>query len=76
VKICEHYICRCARAAELAEISERTGEARYVLEAIAVHHEAVACRLAPIVRERGAGDGSRRARLRALLELADRGRPA
>lgn len=44
---CEHYACRCARAAELAAIADRTGDARYLAEAIAVHHAKVTCRNDP-----------------------------
>lgn len=44
-KLCEHYECRCARAAELAAM-DRTEEA------IAIHGKQVMCRRADERRER------------------------
>jgi hypothetical protein len=41
---CIHYACRCARAAELAALADRTGDARFLVEAIAVHDRPVTCR--------------------------------
>ncbi len=41
---CTHHACRCARADELARIADRTGEARYLAEAVAVHSQEVECR--------------------------------
>jgi hypothetical protein len=43
--LCEHYACRCARAAELAEMYDRTGDGRLLREAIGVHEQRVRCRL-------------------------------
>jgi hypothetical protein len=43
--LCEHHVCRCARAAELAAMAGSTGEARYLAEAIACHGGQVRCRL-------------------------------
>src|SRR5258706_522666 len=40
---CEHYECRCARARELMAIADRTGQVRYLVEAI--HLESVECRI-------------------------------
>lgn len=45
VQLCEHYTCRCARAAELAELSDRTGRAIYLKEAVEVHSQLVRCRM-------------------------------
>lgn len=45
MKTCEHYYCRCARANELAAISDRTGEVDYLVQAIAVHSQRVTCRI-------------------------------
>lgn len=42
---CTHHACRCARAAELAEISDRTGKAHFLAEALDVHFQEVDCRL-------------------------------
>jgi hypothetical protein len=44
--LCEHHACRCARADELADAYDRTGEVRYLFEAIAAHERLVRCRLA------------------------------
>lgn len=41
---CSHYACRCARAAELAALADRTGDVRHLAEAIAVHGRSVPCR--------------------------------
>jgi hypothetical protein len=41
--VCTHYGCRCLRAEQLAKIAERTGDGRYLVEAIAVHHQSVPC---------------------------------
>ena len=43
--LCTHNACRCARAAELAAMCDRTGDIRYLLEAIGVHGREVECRL-------------------------------
>lgn len=54
---CEHYACRCARAAELAATADRTGNGRHLVAAVHVHSERVECRLygpAVIERERAA----------------------
>jgi len=42
--LCEHYECRCARAHELALIADRTGDVRYLTQAIEVHSQKVCCR--------------------------------
>src|SRR5215831_14363349 len=53
---CTHYLCRCARAAELAEMSDRAtdpGVARRLLAAaIAVHTQDVRCRAVYVARGR------------------------
>jgi hypothetical protein len=41
---CEHHECRCARSRELAAIYDRTGQGRYLREAIDVHEQRVVCR--------------------------------
>ena len=41
---CEHYDCRCLRAVQLATIADRTGNVRYMREAIHVHQQKVECR--------------------------------
>jgi hypothetical protein len=41
---CQHYACRCARAAELAAMAERPGHGHLLLAAIAVHSQEVECR--------------------------------
>jgi hypothetical protein len=41
---CEHYACRCARAAELAAMGELEA-------AVAVHFDKVTCREAPRERD-------------------------
>jgi hypothetical protein len=41
---CTHYACRCARAAELAEMSDRYGRPSLMIEAINVHDSYVTCR--------------------------------
>lgn len=43
---CAHYACRCARAAELAELADRTGNPRHLAAAVDVHRleELVECR--------------------------------
>lgn len=43
---CRHDYCRCARAAELAVMAERTGDARLAYEATQVHQSEVECRVA------------------------------
>ena len=43
---CEHYDCRCARAAELAEMADRTGDASLLAQATEVHSQEVECRRA------------------------------
>lgn len=43
---CEHHYCRCARARDLLDIYDRTGEGRYLRMAIDIHHHRVTCRLA------------------------------
>jgi hypothetical protein len=45
-RLCTHYACRCARAAELAAWSDRTGEVRFLLDALRVFEVAVPCRVA------------------------------
>jgi hypothetical protein len=50
VQRCEHYVCRCARAAELAAMYDRTGDGRLLREAIGVHGQQVECRL-PIAEQ-------------------------
>ena len=42
--LCTHYVCRCARANELAIIASITGQGRFLLEAIEVHSQQVRCR--------------------------------
>lgn len=44
---CEHYECRCERAEELARIADRTGQGRYLLDAVHVHEQKVLCRMSP-----------------------------
>jgi len=44
--VCEHHDCRCAAAAELAAIAERTGLTRFLAMAVAVHEQRVVCRRA------------------------------
>ena len=41
---CTHYACRCARATELAEMSDRQGRPSLMIEAINVHDDEVPCR--------------------------------
>ena len=41
-RLCEHYTCRCARAAELAAMDDGSG--RLTREAIDVHEKRVRCR--------------------------------
>lgn len=41
---CDHYACRCARADELAQMADRTGNVRWLVEAIGVHGTRVECR--------------------------------
>jgi hypothetical protein len=43
--MCTHDYCRCMRAAELASIADRTGDPRYLYDAIHVHGMEVVCRL-------------------------------
>lgn len=43
---CEHHYCRCARARELLDIYDHTGDGRYLRMAIDIHHQPVTCRLA------------------------------
>jgi hypothetical protein len=50
---CTHHTCRCARANELALIADRTGEARYLAEATAVHSQEVECREVDPKHKRG-----------------------
>jgi len=45
---CAHYACRCASAAELAEIADRSGDARYLTLAIEIHAQEVICRFSEI----------------------------
>ena len=58
---CEHYACRCMRAEELAQMCDRTGNVRHLIEALGVHSNTLECRLAPAwVLPRGGrpeGDG-------------------
>jgi len=58
---CEHYACRCYRAAQLPEMCDRTGQGRYLLMAIHAHFEFVECRLRqpPVVFTAG-GSNERR----------------
>jgi hypothetical protein len=42
--MCKHYACRCARAAELAQMAERTGRTELLVDAVAVHSQRVQCR--------------------------------
>jgi hypothetical protein len=42
---CEHHVCRCVRAEELARMYDRTGDGRLLREAIDVHERRVSCRL-------------------------------
>jgi hypothetical protein len=44
LETCEHHKCRCAAAEELARIHDRTGDPRYLADAIAVHERQVVCR--------------------------------
>jgi hypothetical protein len=46
INTCEHHDCRCARSRELAAIYDRTGQGRYLREAIDVHEQRVVCRRA------------------------------
>lgn len=46
---CDHYACRCARAAELAAIADRLNDPRMLADAIAVHEQLVECRLPPAI---------------------------
>ena len=41
---CQHYACRCARAAELAAMSDRTGDPNLLAKAFDVHSQVVPCR--------------------------------
>lgn len=43
---CTHHICRCARAEELSQIADATGNGRYLREAIDCHYQFVPCRMA------------------------------
>ncbi len=40
---CEHYACRCVRAAELAHIADISGNPRYLKQALDVHSQRVRC---------------------------------
>lgn len=60
---CTHYLCRCARAAELAAMADRadrhqTGQgARLLAEAVAAHGQEVECRVTcDLCGKRGAID--------------------
>ncbi len=59
---CNHYACRCARAAELASLTDRTGDPRYLYEATQMRE--VECRDQRAVQivhspqARTAGDGA------------------
>lgn len=44
-RLCTHHYCRCIRAAELATIADRTGNNRYLADALEAHSQTVACRL-------------------------------
>lgn len=44
-RLCEDYVCRCARAAELLAIFDRNADPRTLLAAIEVHDQKVECRL-------------------------------
>lgn len=44
---CTHYACRCARAAELAEMADRYGGPSLLIDAISVHDSYVPCRFVP-----------------------------
>jgi hypothetical protein len=46
-ELCEHHYCRCVRAEELARLTDRTGDGRYLVEATQVHNLQVRCRLPP-----------------------------
>jgi hypothetical protein len=48
---CEHHYCRCLRAQELLFIYDRTGQGRYLQDAIGVHSQRVECRYEQPVRE-------------------------
>lgn len=45
--ICTHFACRCARAAELAEVADRTGNPAYLAMALEAYGASVPCRAAP-----------------------------
>ena len=44
INTCQHYACRCARAAELAAMADTTGNAELLAAAVAVHTQNVRCR--------------------------------
>lgn len=54
---CEHYECRCARARELMAIADRTGQVRYLVEAI--HLGSVQCRILEWNNRLASGDAGR-----------------
>jgi hypothetical protein len=47
--LCTHYVCRCARACELAEMADRAADPRtslrLLVSAIVVHEQQVECRI-------------------------------
>lgn len=43
--LCEHYACRCLRAAELTALSDITGKVSYLKQALDAHTTRVRCSL-------------------------------
>jgi hypothetical protein len=43
--MCSHHYCRCVRAEELCRVADRTGQGRYIAEAIGVHFQLVQCQM-------------------------------
>lgn len=42
---CEHYVCRCAAAARMALVYDRTGRGEHLQRAIEAHDQRVPCQL-------------------------------
>ena len=59
IKHCTHYVCRCARAEELAQMADATGDGRYLRQAIEAHSRAVPCRVVGGLLANGAPVASR-----------------
>lgn len=52
---CTHHFCQCFEASKLLHILDRTGEVRYLLQAIACHDRTVPCQM--YVERKGETDG-------------------